>query len=146
MVVKGQRGARMKGGGVDTCEVQDRTPSCSLHKPHHILLQLSRGALEGGEVRSFCSDYAQTGTGFPRFLSFFFLSLFLSQLNSHQWASSTKRRHAVAGVVFSRRVKAPLIYHELFGCYVPSLWTLRTVRTDCSCIYQQLTGAVNRHV
>lgn len=39
-------------------------------------------------------------------------------------------------VGFRRTVKTPLIYHELFGCYVPSLWTLRTVRTDCSSVYQ----------
>lgn len=43
-------------------------------------------------------------------------------------------------VAFHRAVKTPLIYHELFGCYVPSLWTLRTVRTEHSCFYQQLTG------
>lgn len=39
-------------------------------------------------------------------------------------------------VCFHRAVKTSLIYHELFGCYVPSLWTLRTVCTDRSCIYQ----------
>lgn len=39
-------------------------------------------------------------------------------------------------VGFHRTVRTPLIYHELFGCYVPSLWTLRTVRNDCSCFYQ----------
>lgn len=43
-------------------------------------------------------------------------------------------------VVFKRALKTSLIYHELFGCYVPSLWTLRTVRTDCSSFYQQLPG------
>lgn len=37
-------------------------------------------------------------------------------------------------------MKTPLIYHELFGCYVPSLWTLRTLRADCSSFYQQFTG------
>lgn len=51
-----------------------------------------------------------------------------------------KKRNVVdqclSKVCFNRTVKTPLIYHELFGCYVPSLWTLRTVRTDCSCIYQ----------
>lgn len=43
-------------------------------------------------------------------------------------------------------VKTPLIYHELFGCYVPSLWTLRTVRTDCSSFYQQFTGTDRANV
>lgn len=39
-------------------------------------------------------------------------------------------------VGFNRALKISLIYHELFGCYVPSLWTLRIVRTDCSRFYQ----------
>lgn len=43
---------------------------------------------------------------------------------------------SLSQVGFHRAVKTPLTYHELFGCYVPSLWTLRTVRTDCSSIYQ----------
>lgn len=46
--------------------------------------------------------------------------------------------HPVVG--FHRAVKTLLVYHELFGCYVPSLWTLRSVRPDCSCFNQQLTG------
>ena len=36
--------------------------------------------------------------------------------------------------------RTPFHYHELSGCYVPSLWTLRTVCASRSRIHQQFTG------
>lgn len=67
-------------------------------------------------------------------------------LHNFNWAfpTSTSRRDvvalSVAKVDSSRKVRTPFVYHELFGCYVSTLWTLRTVCTNCSRFYQLLTG------
>ena len=119
MYVCGGVGGLVKVGGVDTEMYRTGHPSCLLHKPHHILLpQLLGPSLAR---TSTLIRFAVTNTGKIR-----------KQRNVPAFS--------LGKVGFHRRVKTPLIYHELFGCYVPSLWTLRTVRIDCSCLFQQLTG------
>lgn len=88
-----------------------------------------RGA-RAGKRRGACALSAGTMPKLASPAFFLFLSLLSSQLNSHQWASSTRRRHGVTGVVSSSssRVKAQRsstmscldVMYPAYGRYAPT--------------------------
>lgn len=136
VVMWGMEGCLVKVGGVDTemyrtghshaCSINLTTFCCSSCCGAH---REQRGALRLG-------DHVKSGRGFFTLISDrrapFLFGKKKPKKKNPEWCHSL----SLSKVGFHRTVKTPLIYHELFGCYVPSLWTLRTVRTDCSSVYQ----------
>lgn len=157
--LEGRSGRRWRGRRGRHCDAQDRTPSCLLHKPLHILQPLLlRSALEAEGLRSFWSDYVKSGTGFA---SRRITPTELSPLPQTGMLSRSRLRRSVPAEQWRHRsftMSCLDVMYPAYGHYAPYAPTapafINSIQVGCTQIFKvqllppppSLTGVTDMNV